>query len=115
MLPEKTLIDVMRGYPKAKAVELAVRTLSPEIIVCDEIGDESECRALLETAGSGVPIIASAHGKSLTDLLSRPQIKRLFENGVFEIALGIERKAGSTVFEYEICEFEEGKACCTRK
>ena len=32
-------MDFLRGFPKAQGVLQAVRTLSPQVIVCDELGD----------------------------------------------------------------------------
>ena len=33
--------DVLTGFGKKKGIEIAVRTLSPELIVCDEIADDA--------------------------------------------------------------------------
>ena len=38
--------DVLDGYPKADGILMAVRSLSPQIIVCDELGSEEETRAV---------------------------------------------------------------------
>ena len=36
--------------------------------------------------GSGVPVVASAHGTSLEDLERRPALKQLLDKGVFRYA-----------------------------
>jgi len=76
--------DVLSGYPKAQGIETAVRTLSPQVIVCDEIGGEAEVGGILGCINCGVRIIASAHGSSIKDMLGRRQVKRLLEHGVFD-------------------------------
>ena len=78
--------DVFDGYPKAEAVAQAVRVMSPEVLICDEIGDRDEAECLLQTLHTGVRLIASAHADSFVDLLMRPQIKRLIDSGVFRKA-----------------------------
>ena len=79
--------DVLTLYPKAVGTEIAVRTLSPDIIVLDEIGTEEESKALLSGVNSGVEFIATAHGNSLEEVIRRPNIKALINAGVFKKAV----------------------------
>ena len=94
-LPEMfdgTLCDILTGYDRAKGIEIATRTMSPEVIVCDEIGDLSEAKAILSAQNTGVPFIATAHASSLRQLLLRPGIKLLDENHVFSYYINITRE-----------------------
>lgn len=84
--------DVLTLYPKAVGTEIAVRTLSPEIVVLDEIGTEEESRALLSGVNSGVDFIATAHGSSIEEVLRRPNIKTLVNAGVFKKIAVLEGK-----------------------
>lgn len=79
--------DVLTLYPKPVGTEIAVRTLSPDIIVLDEIGTEEESRALLSSVNSGVSFIATAHGSSFEEVIRRPNIKSLINAGVFKKAV----------------------------
>jgi stage III sporulation protein AA len=76
--------DILSGYPKGDGIQHAVRTLSPQVILCDEIGGAAEAESILEGLNCGVKIIATAHAGSLSELASRPQIMRLLEYGAFE-------------------------------
>lgn len=100
------LIDPYIGYPKGKGIELAIRTMAPDMIICDEIGNEDETRAILDNQSSGVPIIASAHGSDLRALIMRENIGRLYRNAVFGCYAGITRRANSSNFRFEIFEYE---------
>ena len=91
------LIDILAGYPKAAAIELAVRTLSPEVIVVDELGSRREVEAILGVAASGVPLVASVHGACLTEVLARPALRPLFAAGTFSVALGLTRREGRVI------------------
>lgn len=82
--------DVLTLYPKALGTEIAVRTLSPDIIVLDEIGGEDESKALLSGMNSGVGFIATAHGSTFEEVLRRPNIKTLVNAGVFKKAVVLE-------------------------
>ncbi len=84
--------DVLTLYPKAIGTEIALRTLSPDIIVLDEIGSEEEAKALLSGVNSGVDFIATAHASTLSQALLRPNIKALVNNGVFKKAVVLEGK-----------------------
>ncbi len=86
------LCDVLTGYPRAKGIEIATRTLSPQVIVCDELGDAEEARAILAAQNTGVPMIASAHASQLGELLRRPNIRLLHEHGVFDQYVGFCRE-----------------------
>ena len=79
---EPCLIDAVSGCPKAYAAELLTRTMSPQVIICDEIG-VSDAGPLLAAANCGVCIIASCHGSSFEEIMRRRQIALLVENGVF--------------------------------
>lgn len=92
-----TLSDFLHGFEKGEGIELAVRSLTPEVIFCDEIGAKEDADALLAASNTGVPIIASAHADSLDALLSRPQIAKLKDNSVFLRYVGITRSG----FEYK--------------
>lgn len=102
-LPAACQIDLLRGYPLDRGIEIATRTLAPEVIFCDEIGSYAEAEAILAVEGAGVPIVASAHGGSVEELLSRAPIRLLAERGVFAAYLGIARTAAgySYTVDYE--------------
>ncbi len=76
--------DVLSGYPKAEGIINAVRTLSPDIIICDEIGDREDADAVCDVINSGVVIISSAHACNVDELYRRASIRKLLKSGVFE-------------------------------
>lgn len=79
--------DVLTLYPKAIGTEIAVRTLSPDIVILDEIGSDEEAKAMLSAVNTGVNFIATAHGSSMDEVLRRPNIKRLINAGAFKKAV----------------------------
>ncbi len=99
---KNTLIDPLCGYPRAKGIEIATRTMSAEVIVCDEIGSADEAAAILAAQNSGVPLIASAHAGDIETLFMRPNIKLLRDHGIFRYYIGLSRDASSRGFEFEI-------------
>ncbi|MCL2579452.1 MAG: stage III sporulation protein AA [Oscillospiraceae bacterium] len=85
-LPQNNLgpcCDILSGYPKGEGILMAVRTLSPQVIICDEIGGEDEVTGMLDGLRCGVKLVVSAHAESLEELLSKRQIVRLLREGAF--------------------------------
>lgn len=79
--------DILSGYPKAEGIMCALRSLSPEMIVCDEIGSDSE--EVRQCMGCGVKFAVTAHAGSLDELRSRPGICGLYP--LFDRAVLLER------------------------
>ena len=89
ILPEQTLcrggcLDRLVGFPKAAGILQAVRTLSPQIVVCDEIGSQEETNQLMEAIHCGVYFLGSIHAGNREELLLRPQFQTLMKEQVVE-------------------------------
>ena len=94
---EGEYLDIFRGYPRTLGMEMAVRTMNPQFVLCDEIATEADARAVMLCASSGVAVIASAHGSSLADLRRKGPIKELMENNIFHAYVGLQRVDGQVV------------------
>ena len=88
--------DVMELAPKAEAVKTFVRTMSPDLIVTDEIGDGDDASALAEAARCGVAVIASAHAGSTAEIAGRRETAEAVSSGVFRRILLL-RRSGNTL------------------
>ena len=75
--------DVLDGCPKAEGILIAVRTLSPQVIVCDELGSAEETAAVKQSLNAGVCLVASIHAGSAEELLHREQGVSLLKTGAF--------------------------------
>lgn len=62
---------------------IALKTMSPDIIALDEVGEETEIEAIRLAVNSGVRFIVTIHSADYNELLHRPQIKRLIETYSF--------------------------------
>ena len=98
--------DVFRGYPNREAVRMAVRTMSPQLIVCDEIASMEEARAIEQGVNTGVRFVASIHAGNVRELAARPLFRFLTQRcGFSKIVL---LKGGSSPGEIaSILEREE--------
>jgi stage III sporulation protein AA len=75
--------DIFDGYGKTAGIDMAVRVMSPRIIICDEIGDNDDVKALRRAKLSGVSVVASAHAKTLDDLYAKNITQNIFDYAVF--------------------------------
>ncbi len=105
----ETPADVVSGLPTPAAIGLAVRSLSPEFLCCDEIGRE-EARAAADAARVGVPLVAAAHARSREELLRRPGIGDLIRDGTFSATVGIHREGGEPSFEIAFSDEADASA-----
>ncbi len=92
LIIKNSSVDTIKRIAKSVAIEMATRTLNPNIIICDEIGDESESRAILSSVNTGVKFICTAHANSLQEAKKRPSIKKLIDNNVFDKIIVLENK-----------------------
>ncbi len=83
------LTDVFYGYPRYEGILNAVRTMSPEYILCDELSTEQEAKALLYAHTSGISVCASIHANSFQEVISLPLLKPLLSAHVFDLTYGI--------------------------
>lgn len=99
--------DILDACPKAEGMMMMLRSLSPEVIVTDEIGREEDVKAIEEAIYTGVSVIASAHGSNLEEILRRPLLGALLQKNYFErlIFLSTRRRPGTVEM---IVEGEKG-------
>ena len=85
---QKTMaVDEISGLPKAMAVQMALRTLSPQFILLDELGGTEEVRALEQGMFSGSAIIATLHASSWEEAFCRPQLQEFRACGALQAAV----------------------------
>lgn len=76
--------DVLDACPKYLGMEMLLRSMSPKVIITDEIGNEGDREAILQVVNAGVKIIASAHGFNISELRTRLGVLKIIEAGIFE-------------------------------
>ena len=76
--------DVLNLYPKGDGIIQAIRSLSPEVIICDEIGNKEDVLALKSGLNAGVCVISSIHAGSINEFVKRKSAQRLVDTGAFK-------------------------------
>lgn len=86
--------DVLDGCTKGDGILQAVRSLSPDFIICDELGGEKDVSSVTEGLNAGAAVIATIHAGNPAELLERRQAKGLLETGAFQTVVFLEGRSG---------------------
>lgn len=76
--------DVLDSCPKQEGMIMLLRSMSPNVIAVDEIGQSRDYEALTQAMFCGTKIIATVHGDTYEDLLNKPVLADLISQKVFE-------------------------------
>lgn len=81
-LGEKT--DILENVPKTIGIKMMIRSMSPDVIVADEIGGTDDAEIINYAICSGVKGIFTAHGSSLDSLNNNPELNKLIKLHIIE-------------------------------
>ncbi|MGN0767752.1 MAG: hypothetical protein ACI4M8_00195 [Christensenellales bacterium] len=60
--------DVVQGVPKTEIYEQVIRSMSPSIVVCDELFSVRDFEAVKRICSAGIKCLASFHAKDMRDV-----------------------------------------------
>lgn len=101
--------DVIDNMPKPEAMRMLVRSMSPDVIACDEIGSLEDVKAIDYAMCSGVKGIFTSHGKDIEEINRNPELSKLLNKHIFErIVILNPQKRG----EAECVHLDKGEKIC---
>lgn len=109
--------DVLDCCPKAEGMMMLIRSMSPQVVAVDEIGNYEDIHAIESVLHCGCRLIATVHGSSVEDIKRKPLLQRLVQEQIFDryIILSGKKKAGSIqgIFDAKGNRLsgEEGNGC----
>lgn len=100
--------DIYSGYPKEKALNIAVRTMAPDFIAIDEVCDFNEIDAIRTASNCGAKFIATVHAADFKEIVSRLQIISLIRTNAFDNLVLLSGKSSERNFIiYDIGEIND--------
>lgn len=75
--------DVLTGCGKAEGIRRALRVMSPQMLLCDEIGTAAEIDALEQSFSAGAQCAVSVHTDAAGSLRQRKPLQRLLQTQQF--------------------------------
>ena len=76
--------DVLDCCPKAEGMMMLIRSMSPEVVAVDELGDYEDIHAIESVIHCGCKLFATVHGSSVEDIKRKPLMQRLVRERIFE-------------------------------
>ncbi|OXT07649.1 stage III sporulation protein AA [Thermoanaerobacterium thermosaccharolyticum] len=87
--------DVLDSCPKHIGILMMIRSMSPKVIITDEIGKIEDILAIHEALNAGVSIITTVHGKDIEDIMRKKHIDDMLNNREFDRYVILSRKLGA--------------------
>lgn len=84
--------DVIDNIPKAIGMKMLIRSMSPKVIIADEIGKKEDIEAIEYAITSGVSGIFTAHGASLQEIKTNPILSELIIKNKIDKILILDKK-----------------------
>ncbi|WP_064091574.1 stage III sporulation protein AA [Rossellomorea aquimaris] len=70
-------VDVLDACPKAEGMMMLIRSMSPDVLIVDEIGRLEDGQAIQEAVNAGITLIMTTHGASFMEVKKRPVMKEV--------------------------------------
>ena len=84
--------DVIENSPKSLGINMLIRSMAPEIIICDEIGSKDDIEAIKRAYCSGVKGIFTAHSSSIQEIYKNENLKQLIEERLIQRVIVLDSK-----------------------
>ncbi|RPK15695.1 hypothetical protein FH5_01130 [Priestia endophytica] len=105
-------IDVLDACPKAEGMMMLIRSMSPNVLIVDEVGRVEDTEAILEAVHAGVSLILTAHGSSVKDMATRPSLKALIDACIIDRFVLLSNRNGpgtvEGIFQREVKRMKDG-------
>ena len=96
---ESNYCDKIAFSSKKVGFENGIRSLAPDIIVTDEIGQEDDINAIRYASGCGVKILASTHAENMEVFCKKPLFETLIKEKIFKRYVLLSKRNGAGTFE----------------
>ncbi|MHC0035968.1 stage III sporulation protein AA [Pseudoneobacillus sp. C159] len=87
-------VDVLDACPKAEGMMMMIRSMSPDVLIVDEIGRIEDTDAILEAVNAGIKLIMTTHGETYTEIQKRPSLNQILKLGIFTRYIELSRSKG---------------------
>lgn len=91
--------DIISGSSKSFGFKEGIRTMRPDIIICDELATKEDVDSVKLAINSGVKVIASAHSSSHNELRKKPEFLSIFTERVFDRYIVLSTRNGMGTYE----------------
>ena len=86
--------DVLDGCPKQEGMMMLIRSMAPQVLAVDELGNEGDIQALRTACGCGCKLIATIHGSSLEEVKHKRYMCNVIRDRLFNRYVVLTRRSG---------------------
>jgi len=106
--------DVLDGCPKASGMLMLIRSMSPAVVATDELGRAEDVYAIREALNAGVNVLATVHGRNISEVLQRPYVGELIQKQYFEryVELSDNPRVGTVV---RVMDGQQNQVSCRHR
>jgi len=87
-------LDVLDACPKAEGMMMLIRSMSPDVLIVDEIGRKEDAEAIQEAVHAGIKLVMTTHGTSIEEIRNRPSLRDIIDQRIFERFIILSRASG---------------------
>lgn len=91
--------DAICFLNKKDSMLMGIRSMSPDIIVTDELGAEDDFYALQYAMNCGVKVVATVHAQNIEELKRKPAFAKLIEDKYFKRYIVLSKENGIGTIE----------------
>ncbi len=91
--------DILDGCPKAIGIIMLIRSMSPNVIITDELGKIEDVVAVEDALNAGITVITTAHSSGLEDARQRPILDSILDKKIFQRVLVLGNSLGTGTLE----------------
>ena len=96
---DSNFFDKIAFSTKKVGFENGIRSLSPDLIVTDEIGQEEDIDAIIYAITSGISVLATTHADSMETFLKKPLFQKVIKENIFRRYVILSKRNGPGTFE----------------
>lgn len=102
--------DVIMGCSKPEGMEMALRSLAPQIIAVDELGGAKDMECVQRAFYCGCSLLGTMHAGGMEELCQKPQIRQWMQTEVLQRIVEIRRRPGKSP---DLCVYDaRGRCIC---
>lgn len=91
--------DILVYSNKKIGFENGIRSMSPNLIVADELGNREDIESVIYASNSGINLLASAHAKNIEELKEKYLFNDVLHKKIFKRIVVLSQKNGAGTIE----------------
>ena len=84
--------DVIDNVSKEIGINMVIRSMAPQIVICDEIGSQEDILSIRKATCSGIKGIFTAHSESIEEVFQNKNLKELIEDKLIKRIIVLDSK-----------------------